>query len=451
MSDGPVFRIGCGAGFAGDRLDAAIPVVATLVASGGPACLIFEMLAERTLALTQLDRDEGGLGFDRFLLTRLEPILADCLSHRIAIVGNFGAANPKGAAAAIMGLAARLGCRSPRVAIVWGDDLLAAGADGTRALLEDALPAGAEPVSANVYLGAAEIAAALAERADIVVTGRVADPALVLGPLVAHYGWSFDDHDRLAAGTLAGHLLECGAQITGGYFADPGFKDVPGLSEIGFPIAEIAPDGTLVMTKADGTGGCVTERTVKEQILYEIHDPAAYLTPDVVLDIGGVEVEALGPDRVAVRGARGRPRPDTLKATICHAGGFLGEAEISYAGPNAVARARAALGMVVPRLASGLAWRGDLIGAASVFGNDGNHHLDADLPEARDLRLRLAVAGDDRDTVEAALHEMGALYTCGPAGGAGVRSAIRKRFHTVSAYVPRDLVRPGWYWAEEIA
>ncbi|WP_299822856.1 acyclic terpene utilization AtuA family protein [uncultured Jannaschia sp.] len=444
-----MLRIGCGAGFAGDRLDAAVPVVRELVEAGGPACLIFEMLAERTLALAQLGRRNGGTGFDAHLLARLEPVLADCLSNDIRIVGNFGAADPAGAAAAIAALARKLGTRTPRIAVVSGDDLLEGGSrSGLRECLAAALPDGVEPMAANAYLGAAEIAAALKSGADIVVTGRVADPALALGPLVAHYDWCFDDCDRIAAGTLAGHLLECGAQVTGGYFADPGFKDVPDLSQIGFPVAEISADGSLVMTKPAGTGGAVNAQTVKEQILYEIHDPAAYLTPDVVLDLTQVEVEEVGPDRVAVRGARGRERPETLKATICYLGGHLGEAEISYAGPNALARARLALGMVVPRLPEGLTWRGDFIGATSIFGDDGNQHLATTPSGARDVRLRLALQGADEDVVEVGLHEFGALYTCGPAGGAGLRTSRRPRFHTASAFVPRDLVAPRWNWSE---
>nr|WP_280173806.1 DUF1446 domain-containing protein [Fulvimarina manganoxydans] len=153
------------------------------------------------------------------------------------------------------------------------------------------------------------MAAALTKGADIVVTGRVADPALAVGSIAAHFGWDLGDDDRIAAATMAGHLLECGAQVTGGYFADPGFKDVNGLEAIGFPICEVSPDGSLVLTKPEGTGGCVDERIVKEQLLYEIHDPSAYLTPDVVLDLSSVEVREVGRDRVRVFGAKGKPRP----------------------------------------------------------------------------------------------------------------------------------------------
>jgi hypothetical protein len=210
-----------------------------------------------------------------------------------------------------------------------------------------------EIVAANVYIGAAGIVEALDAGADIVVTGRVSDASLVVGPLVHSFGWSWTDWDLLACGTLAGHLLECSTQVSGGYFADPGFKDVPDLHDVGFPIAEITAEGDIVITKPVDSGGCVNTRTVKEQIVYEVHDPASYMAPDVILDLADVRVAMVGPDRVRVWGARGRPAPDTYKALVCRYGGWLGEAEISYAGPNAAARGRLALSVLRQRLAHG--------------------------------------------------------------------------------------------------
>src|SRR6185312_1497384 len=254
------------------------------------------------------------------------------------IVGNFGAANPRAAALRIQAIAREQGLRPPRIAVVEGDDLtgvltlqeLAARETGG-ALLRDA----SEVVAANLYLGAQPIAEALDNGADIVVTGRVVDSALALGPLVHAFKWRWDDWDRLAAGTLAGHLLECGSQVTGGYFADPPLKQVPGLAEAGYPLAEIDADGGIVIGKPDDTGGRADRQTVVEQMLYEIHDPAAYLVPDVVLDLTDVTVEEIGSDQVRITGARGKRAPETLKATVCVDAGVLGEAEISYAGPNA--------------------------------------------------------------------------------------------------------------------
>ena len=348
----PHLRIGCAAGFSGDRTDAAAPVVQALIASGQPAVLIFETLAERTLALAQLARrTQPDAGYEPLLIDLLQPVLADCLAHGVRIVSNFGAANPAGAARRIHQLAAELGLRAPRIAVVQGDDL---SGPHHRALLERALgPAmPSEPiVSANAYIGAQAIADALRAGADIVVCGRVADPSLVLGPAMAHYGWAADDWDRLARATMAGHLLECGAQVTGGYFADPGYKDVPGLATLGYPIAEIDPDGHCTITKPAGTGGCINERTVKEQLLYELHDPAAYLTPDVVADITTAQVLPVGPDAVRLEGVRGHPQPPTLKVNVCFESGWFAEGEISYAGPRAEARARLAGQVLRERLA----------------------------------------------------------------------------------------------------
>jgi hypothetical protein len=436
--------VGCGAGFSGDRLDVAAPVVRTLVARGGPAALVFENLAERTLALQQLARrGDPARGYEPLLAQELRPVLADCLRHGIAIVGNFGAANPDGAAAVIHGLVRELGLPPARIAVVRGDDLSdERGQRLMREHLEGGLDA-ARFVCANAYLGAMEIAAALRGGAQVVVTGRVADPSLVLGPAVAHFGWGPEDWDQLAGGTMAGHLLECGAQVTGGYFADPGRKDVPGLEDVGFPIAEVAQDGSCIVSKAAGTGGLVDCRTVKEQLLYEVHDPAAYLTPDVVADISQASVTQVGPDRVRLAGVRGHPRTPTLKALAFFDGGWLGEAEISYAGPNAEARARLAMDVLRRRLSPDMALRCDLIGVSSVFGDDANRRLDALAPgAAMDVRLRVAGRHEQQEIVDRLLREVTALWTCGPAGGGGVRTGKRQRLSSRSCLVPRTEV-PG--------
>jgi hypothetical protein len=438
--------IGCAAGFGGDRTDAAGPVVETLVARGGPGVLVFEMLAERTLALAQLDRREDPeRGYAPLLEPMVRPVLRRCLERGIPIVGNFGAANPRAAARRIRHMAWEEGARQVRVAVVEGDDL---SRDHGRHLLRDRLaPAdlARDMVSANVYLGAAVIADALRAGAQVVVTGRVADPSLAVGPAMAHFNWDEADWDTLGRATVAGHLIECGAQVTGGYFADPGLKDVPDLHAVGFPVALVAADGSFVIGKADSTGGVVDGRTVKEQLLYEVHDPAAYLTPDVVADISEAEVEEIGPNRVAVSGVRGHPRPETLKVIVCFNGGWLGEGEISYAGPNAEGRARLAAAIIRRRVGDRLALRCDLVGVLSVFADDGGRALARLSPgDARDVRLRVAGTHTDRGRVEGLLREVTALYTCGPAGGGGVRTAITPRLHSASCFVPRDLV-PGTF------
>ncbi|MCU0983753.1 MAG: DUF1446 domain-containing protein [Acetobacteraceae bacterium] len=434
------FLIGNGAGFSGDRLDVALPVVETLIARGLPAAMTFETLAERTLALGVLARrGDAEKGYEPMLLPLLRPVLGPCLAHRIPIIGNFGAANPRAAAKAIARLAAELGLPRPRIAVVEGDDV-AALLDHPAVLWPEGRPEG-ETVAANAYLGAAPIAEALAMGAQVVLTGRVADPALTLGPLLHHFGWT--TNDALAAGILAGHLLECGAQVTGGYFADPGVKDVPGMEHLGFPIAEVDEAGTIIVTKADGTGGLVDRRTVTEQILYEIHDPAAYLTPDVTLDVTSVTVAEEGKDRVRVSGARGHPAPETLKATVSLGGGFLGEGEITYAGPNAMARARLAAETLRRRVASAntLRTRIDILGLQAVFDSDDAARGGTAGPDG-EFRVRLAAASPDRAAAEAAAREVLHLYCTGPAGGGGVRVTVTPRIATTSALIPRALVSP---------
>jgi hypothetical protein len=439
--------VGSAAGFSGDRVDAARPVVDTLIARRQLAVLMFETLAERTLALAQLARQtDPEAGFEPLLDEMIGPVLADCLRHRIRIVGNFGAANPRGAARRLHALAHTLGLRRPRIAVVEGDDL--SGPD-QRPLLDACLAEARgdarstlDIASANAYLGAEGIVQGLRAGADIVVTGRVADPSLALGPAMAHYGWAADDWDRLARATMAGHLLECGAQVCGGYYADPGFKDVPGLDSIGFPIAEIDADGHCTITKAEGTGGLIDEHTVKEQLLYELHDPCAYLTPDVVADIGEAEVLPLARDTVRLQGVRGRARPATLKVNAFHRQGWLAEGEISYAGRGAEARARLAADVLRRRLEGCGPLRVDLIGVASVFGDDDGRWLAAQpAGDARDVRLRVALNHADRAVAERLAREVTALYTCGPAGGGGVRTGLRQRLGTVSCAVDRTRVQ----------
>jgi hypothetical protein len=444
--------IGSAAGFSGDRTDAALPVVDTLVRRGGPAALIFETLAERTLALAQLaKRDNPQAGYEPLLADMVSPILAKCLEHRIPIISNFGAANPSGAAALIHRIAADQGLRKPRIAVISGDDI--SGEQGRR-LLQAQLGDRFEQdrfVCANAYIGAEAIADALRAGAQIVVCGRVADPALALGPALAHFNWPMQDWDRIARATMAGHLLECGAQVTGGYFADPGYKDVPDLADVGYPIVEIDQDGNFEITKSEPTGGIVDTRTVKEQLLYEVHDPSAYLTPDVIADISNAEVRQIGPNRVAVAGIKGHARPAHLKVNVFHEGGWLAEGEISYAGPRAGARAQLAMQILRKRLPQ-LKIRFDLIGVLSIFGDDegtclalGDAHRVA---SATDVRLRAACAHPDRNAAALLLREVNALYTCGPAGGGGVRTHLRSRLNAVSCLVPREAVTASFSFAE---
>lgn len=445
-----MFRIGNGAGFSGDRIDAPGPVVDTLIARGGPAAIFFEVLGERTVALAQLEkrRNPGG-GYEPMLERLLEPILAKCARQGISIVGNFGAANPAGAARAIARLAERLGLGALRIGVVEGDDL-SAGIDLAQLEVVDADAMldqrGSAIVSANAYLSAQPMVEALRRGAQIVVTGRCGDPSLALAPLIHHYGWAEDDWENLARGSAVGHLLECGSQVTGGVYYDPGFKDIPDPANIGFPIAEVGADGRIVISKADATGGVVNLQVVKEQLIYEVHDPANYITPDVTLDFSGVSLRQVGADRVEVLGVRGKPAPARLKATVCFEGGWLGEGEISVAGPNCLARAKSIAEVLLERLrrrGSRLHTRVDLIGIASVHDDDSGTLWRAYTgPEPADIRVRLAVAGEVHDEVDQAAREVLALLCCGPAGSGGARWRTTQRIRTQSYLVPRASVSP---------
>ncbi|ODS59625.1 MAG: ABC transporter substrate-binding protein [Acidobacteria bacterium SCN 69-37] len=434
-------RLGAGAGYAGDRIEPAIE----LAARGALDYLIFECLAERTIGLAQQARAANpDTGFDPLLGDRFRAVLPACRAQAVRIITNMGAANPVGAAAVVRDLAREMGLNGLRVAAVTGDDVLAEVARGHYVLDETgeaSAALGDRLVSANAYIGAAPIVQALTEGADVVITGRAADPALFLAPLVHAFAWADDDWTRLGAGTVVGHLLECAGQVTGGYFADPGVKDVPDLARLGFPLAEVHADGTAVITKVAGSGGRVTRATCKEQLLYEIHDPSAYLTPDVTADFTRVRLDDDGEDRVRVTGGTGRARPDTLKVSVGYRDGYIGEGQISYAGAGAVARARLAGDIVTTRL--GLAGvdvaelRRDLIGidalhGAVAAGRSGDPY---------EVRLRVAArtrtAGDARRVA----NEVESLYTNGPAGGGGATIAVREVLAVASTFMPRDRVR----------
>lgn len=442
--------IGCGAGFSGDRFDAAVPVVATLSKLDGERFLIYEVLAERTLAIAQrLKRENPAQGYSPFLDAYLPLVLADCHRHGIRIVTNMGSANPLGAAQRVHALARELGIAGLKVAAVTGDDLLATISEAqvrAQPVMEGIALGERAIVAANAYLGARPIAQALAAGAHVVLVGRSTDAALSLGPLLHVHRWGEDDLDLLAQGTVCGHLLECGAQVTGAYFADPGFKDVPDLAEVGFPIAEVAADGDLVITKAANTGGAVSRATVIEQLLYEIHDPHNYLTPDVVLDLGEVTVEELGLDRVRVRGARGKPPTTTLKATVCVDAGWLGEAEISYAGPNALARAELAAAVVRARCRTiGVAdpVRVEVLGTQAILdGNTQGRRARVSAATDGEYRVRAAVRSASRKVAQQVADEVLSLYCSGPAGGAGVRQHVTAQISTASILVDRGLVQP---------
>ena len=432
-------RIGSGAGYSGDR----IPPAADLARRGQLDWLVFECLAERTIALAQLDKQQHPeQGYDPLLTERLRAVWPDCLAQGVRILTNMGAAHPRAAALAALRQAQALGLR-PRVAVLHGDDVLAPlmkqGLGLT--LMDRQLPVSAladRVVSANAYLGAEHLLPAIETGAELIITGRVADPALFLAPLWHHFAWSAQDWPRLGQGVVLGHLLECAAQVSGGYYADPGVKDVPDLAHLGFPLAEVQADGSAVLTKLEGTGGCVTVATCTEQLLYELEDPACYLQPDVVADFSQVQLRQVGPDRVRVSGGLGQPRPDQLKVTVGYRDGFLADGQISYAGLGAVARGQLALEVVKVRLQEAglghLETRYDLIGCNAILAGASPQS------DPAEVRVRVSARCDTREQARAITREVEALYLNGPAGGGGATQSVREVIAADAVLMPRDWV-----------
>ncbi|MET3620604.1 acyclic terpene utilization AtuA family protein [Burkholderia ambifaria] len=441
-------RIGAGAGYSGDRIEPAVE----LAEHGQLDYLVFECLAERTIAIAQqARRKDPSLGYDPLLDARMQAVLPVAAAKGVRIVSNMGAANPRAAARRTAQIARSLGLAGLKVAAVEGDDVLDVVLRGALRFEEsgDEVAAYRERiVSANAYLGAAPIVDALAAGADVVLTGRVADPSLFAAPLIHAFGWRMDDWDTLGAATVVGHLLECAGQVTGGYFADPGYKDVPDLARLGFPIGEVAADGSVVITKVPHAGGRVSAATCKEQLLYEIHDPARYLQPDVVADFTRVAVAEEAPDRVRVTGGRGTARPDTLKVSVAYVDGHIGEGQISYGGPGALARARLALDIVRERLAlTGVAateLRFDLIGVDALYGDA------TPVVRGEPAEVRVRVAGRAATAAEAARigNEVETLYTNGPAGGGGAFKSTREVIAVQSVLLPRAAVTPSFSFVE---
>lgn len=440
MHDPQTYRIGTGAGFSADRLDPAVD----LVAKGRLDAIVFECVGERTLAFGHRDRRaDPSKGYNPLLDRRMRAVLPLCAAHGTRLITNMGVANPRGAAMRTVEIARELGLDGLTVAAIEGDDVseMITPETGLWEPGTDVAGIGRPVVGANAYLGADALLPALQQGADVVIAGRVSDPALFLAPLRHAFGWSDDDWPLLGAGTVVGHLMECAAQITGGYFADPGYKDVADLAYVGFPIAEVDPDGGAVITKLADAGGCVTERTLKEQLLYEVHDPAGYVTPDVVADFSAVHVDDQGDDRVRVSNASGRARPDKLKVTVAFDGGFLAEAEVSYAGPGAQDRARLAGDIVMERMrhvhGSNAPLRIDLIGVNSLHATGVDYATDS-----QDVRLRCAMRAGGRDEADTLLWEVEALLCCGPAAGGGFRGRATPSVMTYSAFIDRDAVSP---------
>lgn len=428
-------RIGCGAGFSGDRLEPS----EILAEKGNLDYLVLECLAERTISLAQKRKKENPLlGYDPLLERRIQRLLPILIKKKVRLITNMGAANPLEGGKKIIEIADQLGLKV-KVAIVHGDDVF-----NQLDLHEKTLESGAslssyrKIVSANAYLGIDSILPALETDADIVLTGRVADPSLFLAPMVKELGWDRMDSTILGQGTVLGHLMECAGQITGGYFADPVSKPVPDMDILGHPILEVSKNGTGIISKVQGTGGLISTQTAKEQLLYEVLDPYAYYTPDVIADFSKVQIEEIGTNQIRISGGDGNPAPETLKVSVGYEAGYLSEGEISYAGANAKERAFLA-GEIIEKRISGAfdEFRVDFIGLSSLHGT-------ALSKDSVPYEVRLRVAGKTQDSTLSTLvgEEVEALYTNGPAGGGGARKNTHQLMGVVSVLMERTLITP---------
>jgi hypothetical protein len=450
VSANGVVRIASGQGFWGDDLEAPVRQV-----ERGPIdYLMMDYLAEVTMSIMQKQRArDPSAGYARDFVPLMERIFPRCVEAGIRVVTNAGGVNPEGCAAALVEAGRRAGVAGrARVGLVTGDDLmdrldelLAAGhelrhmeTDAPLATVRDRVQ------SANAYIGAGPIVRALGMGADVVVTGRSTDTALTYAPLMHEFGWSADDHDRIAAGVVAGHINECGAQCTGGNCMIDWWT-IPDLADVGFPIVEAAPDGTFVVTKHEGTGGRVTAASVTEQIVYEMGDPATYITPDVIADFTTIRLEDDGPDRVRVQGVRGRAATDFLKVSIAYSSGWKATGTLTYAWPDAAAKALAADGILRERLERlDLAFdeiRTELVGWDSTHGALAGEPP-PDLPE---VQLRVGVRADDRGAVERFTREIAPLILTGPpsvTGFAGGRPHAQEIMAYWPALIRKEAVEP---------
>ncbi|MGD9760470.1 MULTISPECIES: acyclic terpene utilization AtuA family protein [Comamonas] len=444
MNDSKILRIGAGAAWWGDRIEPA----ALNAERGRLDYLCFETMAEATVSAAQVRvrRDPSFPGYDTYLDDRMRAVLPACMRQGTRIISNQGWINPQGAARRIVELLRELGITGVKVAAVGGSLITDRVLSLAPTILETGAPTQSiahSLISAEAYLGAAPIVDALAEGAQIVVTGRVADPSLFLAPMVHEFGWDLLDHERVGAGSAIGHLMECGAQVTGGYFADPGLKDVPEPWNLAFPIAEVDAEGGVTLSKVEGTGGMISLQTVKEQMLYEVHDPANYITPDVVVDFTQACIEQLAPDRVRVTGLTGKPRTPTLKVSMGCTEGFIGEDMFFYAGPGALRRAQLARRILEERLRivklDAEEVRIDFLGLNAVHGAA----TPANAPEPYEVAVRVAARTRSREEAVKVGREVDGMAVSGIAH-TGKRVPHQERTREVigvwSSLVPREQV-----------
>lgn len=446
---GEPLRVANGQGFWGDSLLGPV----RLVREGPLDYLTLDYLAEVTMSILQkLKSRNPEAGYATDFVRMLERVLPECREKGIRILANAAGVNPHACLRATAAAIRKLGLPGVRVAIVEGDDILpelrelvASGEPLRNMDTGEPLEPHLEDVqSANVYLGAAPIVEALRQGADIVVTGRVTDPSLVVAPLMHEFGWSMDDHDRLAAATVAGHILECGAQCTGGNFT--GWRDVPDLARIGYPVIEAREDGTFTVTKHERTGGVVSVETVSSQLVYEMGDPSRYLTPDCVADFTSIRAEPEGRDRVRISGVRGAPPTGTYKVSISLHRGWKAAGQLTIAAPDAVEKARLCASIVFDRLRlDGVTFHEEET-LVELVGTNVCHEGIVDPPaDPAEVVLRLGVRSPDRAKVDRFGMEIAPLVTSGPPGVTGFAGGRPKATEVIGfwpALLAKDRVRP---------
>ncbi|HEX8634605.1 MAG TPA: acyclic terpene utilization AtuA family protein [Pyrinomonadaceae bacterium] len=433
-------RIASGQGFWGDMLDAPV----RQVKGGQIDYLMLDYLAEVTMSIMQKQRArDPRAGYARDFVPLMRDILPDCVERNIRVTANAGGVNPVGCAEAVRDVARELGLGGRlRIGTVTGDDIMGRLDEFLERGIELRNMDTGEPLSqvrdaiqsANVYLGAWPMVEALNGGAQVVITGRATDTGLTLAPVIHEFGWQADDWDRLSAGTIAGHIIECGAQASGGN-CQYDWQSIPDLANVGFPIVEAAPDGTFVVTKHEGTGGIVSIPSIKEQLVYEMGDPHEYITPDCVADFTSIRLEEAGRNRVRVHGIKGRPATEFLKVSISYSAGYKAVGTLVYSWPDAYAKARAADVILRARLER-LGLRFDHILTEFVGANATHGRLagepSADLPE---VQLRVGVRGADRASVERFTKEIAPLILTGPPGVTGFAGG-RPKVEEIVAYWP---------------
>jgi len=445
-----VIRIAAGQGFWGDLPDAPVRQV-----EGGPIdYLMLDYLAEVTMSIMQKQKArDPNAGYAKDFVPLMKRILPACVDRNIRVTANAGGVNVKGCAEAVIAVARELGLAGKlRIGIVTGDDIMGRldeFLENGIALRNMDTGEGLATIrdriqSANVYLGAWPMVEALNKGAQIVITGRATDTGLTLAPLIHEFGWAADNWDMMAAGTIAGHIIECGAQASGGN-CQFDWQNIPDMADVGFPIAEGSPDGSFVITKHEGTGGCVSVPSVKEQLVYEMGDPHEYITPDCVADFTTIRLEDDGKDRVRVNGIKGKPATEFLKVSISYSAGYKAVGTLVYSWPDAYEKAKAADKILRARLEK-LGLRFDQV-LTEFVGVNATHGPLAGLPstEAAEVQLRVGVRGSDRTAVERFTKEIAPLILTGPPGVTGFAGG-RPKVEEIVAYwpalIPKELVTP---------